>query len=195
MVTHPQSQNDAGTESKSQETLKAALACTNIEAGTTRGAQERAVPEYSMDEVSEGTMVPEFVAGEDATDPPSPHSLDWTAADVRDRDNNNKELENVGSLAQLIDRETGHNYASMEGSVDRAPEVGVGNTFIPLAAQPRPPAQASGPAPATDEDCPSPEGILLIDAWNSFNEILRKAMLWTVWHLWPDRNRLAAVCY
>ena len=34
-----------------------------------------------------------------------------------------------------------------------------------------------------------------MDARNGFNELLRKAMLWTVRHLWPAGARFAAVCY
>ena len=35
----------------------------------------------------------------------------------------------------------------------------------------------------------------MIDANNGFNEINRKAMLWTVRHLWPTGSRFAFNCY
>ena len=40
-----------------------------------------------------------------------------------------------------------------------------------------------------------PEGVLLVDTRNRFNELLRKAMIWTVRHLWLARARFAVVCY
>ena len=34
-----------------------------------------------------------------------------------------------------------------------------------------------------------------MDAQNGFNELLCKAVLWTVWHLWLAGAHFAAVCY
>ena len=44
----------------------------------------------------------------------------------------------------------------------------------------------------TDDD---PLGVLLVDARNGFNELSRKAMLWTVRHLWYNGARFAFNCY
>ena len=38
-------------------------------------------------------------------------------------------------------------------------------------------------------------GFLLIDAWNSFNEENRTAMLWAVWHEWTSGAQFNFNCY
>ena len=47
----------------------------------------------------------------------------------------------------------------------------------------------------SDQSSPEPNGVLLIDAKNGFNEISRKAMLWTVRHLWPSGAIFTFNCY
>ena len=37
--------------------------------------------------------------------------------------------------------------------------------------------------------------VLLVDATNGFNELGRKAMLWTVRHLWANGARFSFNCY
>ena len=65
----------------------------------------------------------------------------------------------------------------------------------PLTPPPPPPIQP----PVTQEfGSPDPaeeEAALMVDASNGFNELSRKAMLWTVRHRWADRARLAFNCY
>ena len=56
------------------------------------------------------------------------------------------------------------------------------------------------PAPSTDEQgiptsSEDPECVLLVDAGNGFNELGRKAMLWTVRHMWASGARFAFNCY
>ena len=38
-------------------------------------------------------------------------------------------------------------------------------------------------------------GTTLVDACNGFNKLIRLAMLWTVWHRWPEGVRFAFNCY
>ena len=40
-----------------------------------------------------------------------------------------------------------------------------------------------------------PSGEPFVDARNGFNELIRLAMLWTVWHRWPSGARFAFNCY
>ncbi len=53
----------------------------------------------------------------------------------------------------------------------------------------QPPAQPDGMQPA------DPSGALLVDAMNGFNELGRRAMLWTVRHRWAAGARFAFNCY
>ena len=48
---------------------------------------------------------------------------------------------------------------------------------------------------AGDTDMEDPSACLLVDARNAFNELGRKAMLWTVRHRWPQGSRFAFNCY
>jgi len=48
---------------------------------------------------------------------------------------------------------------------------------------------------AADDEDDDPWGGLLVDACNGFNELQRKAMLWTVRHLWPAGARMAFNAY
>jgi len=40
-----------------------------------------------------------------------------------------------------------------------------------------------------------PYATLLVNARNGFNELSRKAVMWTVRHRWPSRSRFAFNCY
>ena len=65
------------------------------------------------------------------------------------------------------------------------PVGGAGNSSTP----PAPPAYApetphDDTTTTPDDGRPLTEGVLLVDARNGFNELSRKAMLWTVRHLW-----------
>jgi hypothetical protein len=73
-----------------------------------------------------------------------------------------------------------------------------------LAGGDDPPVEGAtaGDTPMTDSTPPDPPGqvdepdvALLIDARNGFNELGRKAMLWTVRHLWASGARFAFNCY
>jgi hypothetical protein len=54
-----------------------------------------------------------------------------------------------------------------------------------LTQPPNPPAEPHAPSPA------DPSGALLVDAMNGFNELGRRAMLWTVRHRWAASARFA----
>ncbi len=58
-----------------------------------------------------------------------------------------------------------------------------------LTQPPDPPAEPNAPTPA------DPSGALLVDAMNGFNELGRRAMLWTVRHRWAAGTRFAFNCY
>ena len=50
-------------------------------------------------------------------------------------------------------------------------------------------------APQGENDDEEPTGVLQVDARNGFNELGRKAMLWTVRHRWANGSRFAMNCY
>ena len=52
-----------------------------------------------------------------------------------------------------------------------------------------------GGPPQEAEDPDDPAGVILVDARNGFNELSRKAMLWTVRHRWAPGARFAFNCY
>jgi hypothetical protein len=52
-----------------------------------------------------------------------------------------------------------------------------------------PPAEPDAPSPA------DPSGTLLVDTMNGFNQLGRRAMLWTVRHRWAVGARFAFNCY
>ena len=54
--------------------------------------------------------------------------------------------------------------------------------------------QRRGSSPAPQGPSP-PHATLFVDAKNGFNELSRKAMLWTVRHLWVAGSRFAFNCY
>ena len=56
----------------------------------------------------------------------------------------------------------------------------------------RPPDMPPEPEATDPAD---PPGALLVDARNGFNELGRRAMLWTVRHRWPAGARFAFNCY
>ena len=61
---------------------------------------------------------------------------------------------------------------------------------------PPPPAEDDAPPrPAEPMEDASPTGTLLVDARNGFNELGRKAMLWTVRQRWPNGATFAFNCY
>jgi hypothetical protein len=77
-----------------------------------------------------------------------------------------------------------------------AGENGGGEGGSPTPAQEVTPPSTQDSAMAPLEDDPDdPWGGLLVDAYNGFNELQRKAMLWTVRHLWPSGARMAFNCY
>jgi hypothetical protein len=51
------------------------------------------------------------------------------------------------------------------------------------------------PEPMGEEEPDDPDGTLLVDAMNGFNELGRRAMLWTVRHRWAAGSRFAFNCY
>jgi hypothetical protein len=63
----------------------------------------------------------------------------------------------------------------------------------PAAVPPLPPPPA--PPPEAEQEPAEPHGVLLVDAANGFNELGRKAMLWTVRHRWAAGARFAFNCY
>jgi len=69
----------------------------------------------------------------------------------------------------------------------------------PPGEAPVPPLPAADTAPVPRPTVPTgpviPTGVLLVDAKNGFNEISRKAMLWTVRRLWPNGAAFAYNCY
>jgi hypothetical protein len=46
-----------------------------------------------------------------------------------------------------------------------------------------------------EDTSPEPTGLLQVDARNGFNELGRKAMLWTVRHRWANGALFALNCY
>lgn len=72
--------------------------------------------------------------------------------------------------------------------------------------RPSPPSTPSGPStfgtqpplspPSPSTPAPSPpKGAIFVDADNAFNELSRKAMLWTIRHLWPSGFNFVFNCY
>jgi hypothetical protein len=55
--------------------------------------------------------------------------------------------------------------------------------------------QAPLPTPPLSEPPDDPNAVLLIDAKNGFNELGRKAALWTLFHRWSAGARFASNCY
>eukprot|EP00534_Pseudo-nitzschia_fraudulenta_P001034 CAMPEP_0201119006 /NCGR_PEP_ID=MMETSP0850-20130426/3183_1 /ASSEMBLY_ACC=CAM_ASM_000622 /TAXON_ID=183588 /ORGANISM="Pseudo-nitzschia fraudulenta, Strain WWA7" /LENGTH=295 /DNA_ID=CAMNT_0047384539 /DNA_START=18 /DNA_END=901 /DNA_ORIENTATION=+ len=94
--------------------------------------------------------------------------------------------------------------AGIEGAAHVVREAWQGDPAGPPAgaapAAPRP-NQQEGPAgpPARDRepdpDPDDPQGTLLVDAANGFNELGRKALFWTTRHRWPHGARFAFNCY
>lgn len=87
--------------------------------------------------------------------------------------------------------------AGIEGAVHAVRQVttpvrSAGEVPLP----PAPPAEEA-PVPQTGESVESviPTGTLLVDARNGFNELNRKAMLWTVRSKWPNGALFAFNCY
>jgi hypothetical protein len=65
-----------------------------------------------------------------------------------------------------------------------------------LGTEPAEPGMGTEPAEPVDGIPPAePEAVLLVDARNGFNELGRKAMLWTTRHRWVSGARFAFNCY
>ena len=71
----------------------------------------------------------------------------------------------------------------------------------PTQPPPEPPPTPPAPPPPTPRpqappaSGPDHEAVLMVDAYNGFNELSRKAMLWTVRHRWASGSRLVFNCY
>jgi hypothetical protein len=68
-------------------------------------------------------------------------------------------------------------------------DAGVEGTDTPLLTQP------PDPTPIATPEQDDPVIHLMVDAMNGFNELGRKAMFWTVGHLWPAGARFSFNCY
>jgi hypothetical protein len=87
--------------------------------------------------------------------------------------------------------------AGIEGAVHAVRQAWTAN--LPPPPQPTPAEPMLEQGPCTQPPAPpapaDPNAALMVDASNGFNELGRKAALWTVYHLWTGGARFASNCY
>ena len=93
--------------------------------------------------------------------------------------------------------------AGIEGATHAAQDLWRDSTALAaepsLEQPPDPPDSTPGEAALEDMEptgttIVEPEGTLLVDTMNGFNELNHKAIFWTVAHLWPQGVRFSCNC-
>ena len=104
----------------------------------------------------------------------------------------------VHAVREVWESTQPHNNTQPGPDPDRRPATGAMDTADPPGILPwadPPTGDQEGPPHPGEAGTTPLSGVLLVDAKNGFNELSRKAMLWTTRHLWANGSRFAFNCY